>query len=508
MSVSLRWLLEQEDLRLRLVAGSAGGVVVEWAHSIELEDPTPWLTGSELVLTTGLRLARNAAGQRRYVERLAHARVAGLAFGAGVRFSRVPPGVVGACQELDLPLIEVPLPTPFVAVTKRLADQLALEQRSVLERAVNFQRSLTRRTLRHGIDGLVTALASELGAQVAVLDEHAVALATSPRARLLASRLEAELAGSSTPRSAAGGLRRLETDSGVLELHRLRGRTTYRGWLAVSVPGEVTHGARLLINQAVSLATLHLDQPGELEQARASLGSAVADLLLENEPLAAAAVPGLRHLGFAPREVVRVLWVPARDRSPLAATAERQLADAGIPHAVTTKDAGVVVLVADKDHRNGLDVLLKMTSQGAIAGPIGISSPVPPSRVAHALIQARRAARAAELTDSPAVSFDDLGLEAVLGDEVIRARVEALTDRWVAPLLDPSSSSAEDLRTVRRFLDCNGAWEPASRALGIHRHTLRNRIERIERATGLSLHRAEDRALLLLALSSRESTGV
>ena len=54
MPVQLTWLLEQEDLALRLVCGSADGVEVEWAHAIELQDPSPWLGGGELVLTTGL----------------------------------------------------------------------------------------------------------------------------------------------------------------------------------------------------------------------------------------------------------------------------------------------------------------------------------------------------------------------------------------------------------------------------------------------------------------------
>ena len=62
------------DLDVRLVAGEAGlENAVRWVHISELEDPTPWLSGGELLLTTGMRLldagqparVRAAAGRPR-----------------------------------------------------------------------------------------------------------------------------------------------------------------------------------------------------------------------------------------------------------------------------------------------------------------------------------------------------------------------------------------------------------------------------------------------------------
>jgi purine catabolism regulator len=50
------------------------------------------------------------------------------------------------------------------------------------------------------------------------------------------------------------------------------------------------------------------------------------------------------------------------------------------------------------------------------------------------------------------------------------------------------------------FLAENGGWEAASSQLGIHRHTLRSRIQKIEDLTGVSLASAEDRVRLWLAI--------
>ena len=44
-----------DELDLDLVAGSsAAESPVRWVHISELEDPTPWLSGGELMLTTGI----------------------------------------------------------------------------------------------------------------------------------------------------------------------------------------------------------------------------------------------------------------------------------------------------------------------------------------------------------------------------------------------------------------------------------------------------------------------
>ncbi|MDQ6822701.1 MAG: PucR family transcriptional regulator ligand-binding domain-containing protein, partial [Actinomycetota bacterium] len=54
--LTLRDLLR--DLELRLHAGEGGlDLPVRWVHISELADPTPWLSGGELLLTTGLQLA-------------------------------------------------------------------------------------------------------------------------------------------------------------------------------------------------------------------------------------------------------------------------------------------------------------------------------------------------------------------------------------------------------------------------------------------------------------------
>ena len=85
MAPTVGWLLTRPELGLRLVAGDAGAErEIRWVHATELENPGPWMSGGELVLTIGLRLPRNWDGiakslrPARYALRLARARRAEL----------------------------------------------------------------------------------------------------------------------------------------------------------------------------------------------------------------------------------------------------------------------------------------------------------------------------------------------------------------------------------------------------------------------------------------------
>jgi len=78
------------DLDVALLAGEAQlDAPVRWVHISELPDPTPWLSGGELLLTTGMAL-ESEDDQRAYVQRLADHGLAGLGVGTGFRHERVP----------------------------------------------------------------------------------------------------------------------------------------------------------------------------------------------------------------------------------------------------------------------------------------------------------------------------------------------------------------------------------------------------------------------------------
>jgi len=122
------------ELGLELASGhESANAGVRWVHSTELADPTPWLRGGELLLTTGIQLD-GPKTQRELIERLADHGIAGLGFGTGFTHKRLPAALVTAARKRSFPLFEVPYELPFIAITERAFAQLLDERYEMLQR--------------------------------------------------------------------------------------------------------------------------------------------------------------------------------------------------------------------------------------------------------------------------------------------------------------------------------------------------------------------------------------
>ena len=124
------------ELGLVLVSGhESANTHVRWVHSTELPDPTPWLRGGELLLTTGLQL-EGAKTQRELVAHLAEHEIAGLGFGTGFAHKRLPAALADEARKREFPLFEVPYELPFIAITERVFAQLLDERYEMLQRGM------------------------------------------------------------------------------------------------------------------------------------------------------------------------------------------------------------------------------------------------------------------------------------------------------------------------------------------------------------------------------------
>ncbi|BCL18725.1 PucR family transcriptional regulator ligand-binding domain-containing protein [Streptomyces tuirus] len=150
MPATLGTLLSRPDLALRPVVPARPDRLVRWVHVSELEDPTPYLEGGELLLTTGLQRRAVDAGWDDYVARLTGSNVAGLGFGIGLHHDEIPQGLVAAARRHDLPLLEVPARTPFIAISKAVATAVARDEHQALTTALEAQRNLIRAALGAG----------------------------------------------------------------------------------------------------------------------------------------------------------------------------------------------------------------------------------------------------------------------------------------------------------------------------------------------------------------------
>src|ERR687898_2076696 len=179
------------ELGLEIAAGGhvAGDTEIRWVHITELLDPTPWLQGGELLLTTGIRL-ENADRQRRFVRLLAESGVAGLGFGTGFDHGKLPKALVSEAERVGFPVFEVPYETPFIAITEAAFSRLVNEQYDVLSRGIAVNERLEHLVLGGGgLEEIAREIAAAVGGSSVVLDVRGETLAHGGR-RLAAEVLD------------------------------------------------------------------------------------------------------------------------------------------------------------------------------------------------------------------------------------------------------------------------------------------------------------------------------
>jgi DNA-binding PucR family transcriptional regulator len=243
------------ELGLDLASGQdAAGRHVRWVHSTELLDPTPWLRGGELLLSTGLQLD-SAQTQRELVERLSEHKIGGLGFGTGFTHKRLPAALLAEARRRSFPLFEVPYELPFIAITERVFAQLLDERYEML------QRSMAGDVLADALTGRLYPEELQTRLRPFGIGEHAAVLAfVAPDPTVAAPLVERALAREPIAGSLVAiraGLLCAVVDAGG-ELDPIALARRIRGELAARV-GEVrasasrvapTHSLRLSFHEA------------------------------------------------------------------------------------------------------------------------------------------------------------------------------------------------------------------------------------------------------------------
>lgn len=507
------------DCGLELVAGAdAAATPVRWVYITEHEDPTPWLSGGEVILTTGYNLG-TPAKQRRYMRLLADAGVAALGFGTGFDHARLPKAIRAAAEELGMPLFEVPYEMPFIAINERAATRLIGEQYEALDRATQVQERLERLVIEGGGLGEITgAIAGAAGGAALVFDGSGREVARHPaRGGPGAAAVEA-IAGELAERGGDGAAASFEPDGAGLAGRALvvpvpgRREAGPAGWLAVVSDGELGDFGRLLARQGSIVVGLELMRERIVRETERRLaGDLLADALsgrVDPDELAGR----LRPFGIGGEAAVLVFELD--DPTSAEAALEAALAEAGVPALVaTTLAAGRPLLCAVVEGEGRDPVAVGRDARAALLDRVAgvraaASRVVGVGSLRRAFHEARCALEATSVANGGApevASHRDLGaftlLLALQDDDALRLYSEGLLE----PIQRGEGEyGGELLRSLEAFIENNGNWERAARALYCHRHTLRYRIRKIEELTGRDLSRATDRIELWLALRARE----
>jgi purine catabolism regulator len=542
--LTIRELLR--DLDVRVLAGEAGlDLPVRWVHISELLDPTPWLSGGELLLSTGLQLDSEER-QREFVGRIAEHQLAGLGFGTGFQHASVPPALLEAAAEREFPVFEVPYEVPFIAITEAAFTQLVNEQYAVLRRAITAHERLERIVLsERGLEALAGAIATLVGGSVVVFDGRGEPLVQRAFRRSLdadaLAALQAEVRERARRRDARTFLPSVGVDgSRGLAVPVASDGTTPEGsarmpeaWLVVlKDSGPLSDFDRLTLHQAVTIVALELLRSRVAGDTERRLAGNLLAAVVSGELSGAELSRRLAPLGLVDRVAAIVVERPGHGRAPVApveAMLSAALRDDNAPGLVASTGSLTCALVSGLADDELFAVAARVGERLA-AGlgaeiRLGAGRAVPAGEAKRSFHEARCAVEALgfvgngngsavdgvagehapEAGEVRLATYRDLGsfqlLLSLQDDEALRL----FCDSILGPIeAGDGHYGGELMRSLEAFIEENGQWERAARRLYCHRHTLRYRIRRVEELTGRNLGSARDRIEFWLALRGRE----
>ncbi|WP_095756792.1 PucR family transcriptional regulator [Streptomyces xinghaiensis] len=544
MPPTLASLVAHPALKLAVRAGEDRlETPVRWAHASELADPVPYLDGGELLLVTALKLdAENGEEMRAYVRRLAGAGVVGLGFAVGVNYEDIPEALVSAAAEEGMPLLEVPRRTPFIAISKAVSAAIAAEQYQAVTAGFAAQRELTRAALGpEGPEALLARLAAHIGGWAALYDMSGAVVAAAPEwAARRAARLTADverLRERPAPASAVtGGTGEDDGGADRIELQSLGSGRRAQGVLAVGTGAPLGTAERYAVNSAVALLTLTAERSRTLAAAEQRLGSALLRMLLAGEPDHARTVAGTLYGALLDAPFRVLVAERAGPQTPDAAPAAGdggpapdplgRLADTleaaaarGGEHLLVVPDGDRLVVLA-ADGGAAVAACERLAEEYESAGrrtprrrggrstapvaafAVGLSAPTGPIAAVSAYRQAEQALSVARRRGRVLVEHEEVAAGSVLpllADDAVRA----FADGILRPLREHDATGRGDLvSSLRAWLSRHGQWDAAAADLGVHRHTLRYRMRRVEEILGRSLDDPDARMELWLALKA------
>lgn len=502
MGVTIEQVLALPDLNLRVVAGAAAlGNEVRWVHVSETVDPTPWLRGGELLLTTGLKI-EDPKQFGPYLHRLADAGLAGLGFGVGLGHPEVPETLLVAADERGLPVLEIPVDAPYVAISEGVSNLLAAERRDTIARAFDAQQALTAAALESGRGGIITAIANTLGGWAILTDTSAaVVRAWPPEA---AERLPTLLPD--IMRTRERGIRSSSSVIGLHEsivIHPLEARGRMRGFLVTAIPGGADDYSRMVLAGGVALLSLEMERSHAAgRQLRRLRADTLAHLLHGAVELQVAR----QHVvgwGLDPGALRAAVYLcDAGHGSLLYEQVTELMSEADLSGAVVTQTAGRnirVVVLTDGSEQTG--ATLSRLASVRPAAVLGLGDVVSTEGIGQSYRAAAHAAEVGQVERRAVTRFDDLETLQMLLRAQSPQALASFVRRVLGQLQQHDRGREGTLKaTLRAFLAHNGHWNETAAELGVHRHTLRARMDRIERITGRNLDSAYARMELWLAL--------
>ncbi len=506
----LSTLLDDPSLGLEVVAGRAGIDVrgpIRWAHISDTPDPTPWLEGGELLLTTGLGVKDSPRLQERLVEALAARRVVAIGFGVGVSLSEVPAAMLRAADEHALPLFTVPYEVPFIAVTRHVARHTFDEHYATLRSAVDLHRRLLATVLaERGVGGVLATVGTAMPRAGLIVFDYL--------GRELGRHDPAGLIGDDTAglwMVASAGDHEPGPDDPIVTSAVVRFGSEVEAVVVAVTEDPLLEHERLLFEQGVTGISLELSRGQSMREATRARADELLEEVVAGRSTRSSVERALMRLGApvgASFQVLAVAASPGMHTSRLCTVVEDALLPLGRPVVGSLDDVVHAIVAVDATSNAAGDaaerVVDALRSRGVAHPRVGRS------RSKSDLDALRAALREAHValgfdTSTPVRDIDQLGLRGLIAGMRDELGADDFVRQVLGPVLDHDANESTHLvESLHAYLAHGCRPGPAAEQLCVHRHTLAYRLERIRDLTGRDPRSGEHLLEFALALELHE----
>jgi purine catabolism regulator len=480
MAITVGDLVQLGHMGCEVIAGSAGlDREILWAHVCELKDPVPWLTGGELVMTTGLAIPRHAEGQERYLSRLTAIGAAGLAISKDLHAPPLTARMTEAADRQAFPMLAVSIEVTFIDIARVVIMANSGESHRQLVRQLAVFDVLRSASLaRLDLAALFGRLEQVSGYQLYLSSRTGVPFVPGVPG-FPDDRHDLLTRPPTAPAQVPGGYM-ISVPSGG----RIAGYL-----LGLRRPGADPAGLGTLqhIATIAALGRTMLEREREIERRQGS--ELLTELLKARQP------DGLQHRLPPALADEQLTLAVIRTADPDAAGSQLhyELSDLAVPHLLQVQRELVLLTRADEPIGVVLDSIAA-TAAGR-SRPFRLrDSFALPWRQASAALQ-RAVQTGARIVDAASVPEE---LDWLPRDP---AAVDALIRRVLGVLLDyDHAHDGQLVPTLRTWFESGQRAKLVARRLRVHPHTLSYRLARIQELTGRDLRNPDTAAEMWLAL--------
>ncbi len=515
----------QEALQLpvmtqtRMVAGQEGlQNVIKWVTIVEVIEDITRLQEGEFLITTGFGLLESEKKRNQFHALLSNRQLSGVAIYTGFYIKEIPKSFIDMANDHDLPLIEIPTNINFSMITKAILEQIVNKQMTMFEHSLNIHRQLTKLVLEdRGIEPITKTLSHLIKGSIVLINDKADIIDY----HIIHEDIVLHDRGKSLSIHSMQLTRSLKS----MLLPIIANDVNYGSIVTIKEQNEWMEMDQLAVEHAATVYAIEFLKQKAVKETEIRLtGDFVDEILHKNFNDSVLAIERGRKLGFdlTLNQAALHIKIENPHHHSFSDTMDHLLQ---ITQQACKKTNRQFLL------RNKLDELIILTEVGPHEGKASkvttlelatqieqawkeASTPFPirigigrnysdVQQLAQSARESQYAVNFAKLLLKPKtiVHYEDLGLYHLLIQmQEMGMNLQEFYEVNIGPLTQMKRQGADLLLTLETYLLSNQSMHTTAAELFIHRHTLKYRLNQIEKKTGLALSSPDDRMKLQLAI--------